>query len=76
MVDVTDNLINDIQDYFQDKEPPYMKKMPRLHPDNLLHRALLKIEDMQLEIDEQRSEIKDLEYEILDLEAFHIEEKD
>ena len=75
MADI-DNLINDIQEYFEDKEPAYLKKQPRLHPDSLLHAALLKIEDMQSEIDDLREELKDCEYEIRDLERYAASEKD
>jgi transcriptional regulator of aromatic amino acid metabolism len=71
----TDSLINDLQDYLQDKQPPYLRKLERLHPDNLIYRMLLKLEDMELEIKELQvanedleSEIKDLEYVIAGLE--------
>ena len=63
-----DNLINDLQEYLQDKQPPYLRKLERLHPDNLIYRMLLKLEDMEEEIRELQVEKKDLESEIEDLE--------
>lgn len=64
----TDNLINDLQDYLQDKQPPYLRKLERLHPDNLIYRMLLKLEDMELEIKELQVANEDLESEVEDLE--------
>jgi hypothetical protein len=63
-----DNLINDLQEYLEDKQPPYLRKLERLHPDNLIYRMLLKLEDMEEEIRELQTEKKDLESEIEDLE--------
>jgi len=63
-----DNLINDLQEYLEDKQPPYLRKLERLHPDNLIYRMLLKLEDMEEEIRELQVEKKDLESEIDDLE--------
>jgi len=63
-----DNLINDLQEYLEDKQPPYLRKLERLHPDNLIYRMLLKLEDMEEEIRELQVEKKDLESEIEDLE--------
>lgn len=64
----TDSLINDLQDYLQDKQPPYLRKLERLHPDNLIYRMLLKLEDMEMEIKELQVANEDLESEIEDLE--------
>jgi hypothetical protein len=64
----TDSLINDLQDYLQDKQPPYLRKLERLHPDNLIYRMLLKLEDMEMEIKELQVANEDLENEIEDLE--------
>lgn len=64
----TDSLINDLQDYLQDKQPPYLRKLERLHPDNLIYRMLLKLEDMEMEIKELQVAKEDLENEIEDLE--------
>jgi len=75
MADI-DNLINDIQEYLEDKEPAYLKRQPRLHPDNLLYAAAVKIEEMLFEIDDLREELKDCEYEIRELERYTASEKD
>ena len=64
----TDSLINDLQDYLQDKQPPYLRKLERLHPDNLIYRMLLKLEDMELEIKDLQVANEDLESEVEDLE--------
>lgn len=64
----TDSLINDLQDYLLDKQPPYLRKLERLHPDNLIYRMLLKLEDMEMEIKELQVANEDLENEIEDLE--------
>jgi peptidoglycan hydrolase CwlO-like protein len=63
-----DDLINDLQEYLQEKQPPYLRKLDRLHPDALIYRMLLKLEDMEAEIRELQVEKKDLESEIDDLE--------
>lgn len=65
----TDNLINDLQDYFQDKQPPYLRKLERLHPDNLIYRMLLKLEDMESEIRELKDVINSQEEALDSLEG-------
>lgn len=65
----TDSLINDLQDYLQDKQPPYLRKLERLHPDNLIYRMLLKLEDMESEIRELKDVINSQEEEIDSLEG-------
>ncbi len=67
MTDI-DDLINDLQEYLQEKQPPYLRKLDRLHPDALIYRMLLKLEDMEEEIRELKVEKKDLERERDDLE--------
>jgi cell division protein FtsB len=67
MTDI-DNLINDLQEYLQDKTPPYLRKLERLHPDNLIYRMLLTLEDLECENRELNVRVKDLEDEIEDLE--------
>lgn len=65
----TDSLINDLQDYLQDKQPPYLRKLERLHPDNLIYRMLLKLEDMESEIRELKDVIHSQEERLDSLEG-------
>lgn len=60
MVEV-ESLISDIQQFLEDKQPPYMTKLPRLHPDNLLYRTLQCFETLLSELKEQEEALSDLD---------------
>jgi hypothetical protein len=64
-----DSLLNDIQEYLQDKVPPYLKKLPRLHPDDLLYRTLHMLEDLEAEIRELEEVIHSQEEALDSLEG-------
>jgi len=63
MIEV-ESLISDIQEALEDKPPPYMAKLPRLHPDNLLYRTLQGFETLLSELREQEERIRELEDKI------------
>jgi hypothetical protein len=68
MTDI-DDLINDLQEYLQEKQPPYLRKLDRLHPDALIYRMLLKLEDMESEIKELKDVIHSQEETLDSLEG-------
>lgn len=64
----TDDLINDLQEYLEDKKPVYLRKLERLHPDKLIYRMLLVLDDQESEIRELKETIRTQYAALEDLE--------
>lgn len=62
-----DDLVNDIKEVLCDRTALELGRLPRLHPDRLLHRTIQLIQELEDELDERNEEIKDLEAEIKDI---------
>jgi hypothetical protein len=68
MVDA-DDLINDLQEYLESRQPVYLRKLDRLHPDKLIYRMLLVLDDQSFEIKELKETIRSQEDALEDLEG-------
>jgi len=67
MVDA-DDLIHDLEEYLESKQPVYLRKLDRLHPDKLIYRMLLVLEDQEFEIRELKETIRSQDDALEDLE--------